>query len=117
MTTVAAPVWHQRVLRAVPDPALIRIEAYARAVYIGATPLELTRREYDLVLFLAEHPRRVFTRPQLLQQVWGHLHTAGRTVDVHVARVRSKLGDGVVKTIRGIGYRLADDVRVRIDRS
>jgi Transcriptional regulatory protein, C terminal/Cysteine dioxygenase type I len=46
-----------------------------------------------------------------------HDHGLERTVDVHVARVRSKLGDGWVKTIRGIGYRLADDVRVRIDRS
>jgi hypothetical protein len=46
-----------------------------------------------------------------------HDHGLERTVDVHVARVRSKLGDGWVKTIRVIGYRLADDVRVRIDRS
>jgi DNA-binding response OmpR family regulator len=52
----------------------------------------LTRRECDLLLLLAEHPRQVFTRPQLLDRVWGHFHTSPRSVDVHIRRLRVELG-------------------------
>jgi two-component system OmpR family response regulator len=78
--------------------------------------LPLTRLEFDLLLFLAERPRRVFTRAQLLAGVWGYEHTGERTVDVHVRRLRLKLGPAlpIITTVYGVGYRLSDDARITI---
>ena len=71
--------------------------------------LELTFKEFELVKFLAQHPGRVFTRQQLLQEVWGYDYFGGtRTVDVHVRRLRAKLGpdnETLIGTVRNVGYR------------
>jgi DNA-binding response OmpR family regulator len=80
-------------------------------------PARLTRREYDLLVFLCEHPRRVFSRGQLLSQVWGYDLVSGeRTVDVHVRRLRVKLGERgpLIATVRGVGYRLDDAAQVMV---
>ncbi|XTZ16783.1 winged helix-turn-helix domain-containing protein [Micromonospora echinospora] len=102
--------------RSGPDTLVLSIAA--RNARRGSRPVGLTRIEFDLLLFLAEHPRRVFTRRQLLAGVWGHEHSVTRTVDVHVRRLRAKVGDDVplVTTVHGVGYRLADDAPVLIDR-
>ncbi|MFC0505961.1 winged helix-turn-helix domain-containing protein [Micromonospora costi] len=107
--------------RPVPDPPApheIRILAGTRVVRHGDRALPLTRIEYDLLLYLAERPRRVFTRLQLLANVWGYEHAVARTVDVHVRRLRAKFGSGtpLVTTVYGVGYRLADDARISIER-
>lgn len=71
--------------------------------------LDLTFKEFELVKYLAQHPGRVFTRAQLLQEVWGYDYFGGtRTVDVHVRRLRAKLGpehDALIGTVRNVGYR------------
>jgi DNA-binding response OmpR family regulator len=92
----------------------LRVSRASRTVSLGDAPLDLTRLEFDLLVFLAEHPRRVFTRLQLLGAVWGYAHAVARTVDVHVRRLRAKVGDAVplVTTVYGVGYRLADDAHV-----
>ncbi|MEV4349770.1 winged helix-turn-helix domain-containing protein [Actinoplanes sp. NPDC049596] len=91
----------------------LRLDPQARTATRDGQPLDLSRLEYDLLLFLAQHPRQVFSRSQLLAQVWGHTHTTNRTVDVHVSRLRTKLSDPeVVTTVYGLGYRLADDAAV-----
>ncbi|GAA0453154.1 hypothetical protein Ade02nite_01290 [Paractinoplanes deccanensis] len=91
----------------------LRLDPRARTATRDGQPLDLSRLEYDLLLFLASHPRQVFSRSQLLAQVWGHTHTTNRTVDVHVSRLRTKLSDPeVVTTVYGLGYRLADDAAV-----
>ncbi|MEV0325764.1 winged helix-turn-helix domain-containing protein [Micromonospora echinospora] len=102
--------------RSGPDTLVLSVAA--RNARRGSRPVGLTRIEFDLLLFLAEHPRRVFTRRQLLAGVWGHEHSVTRTVDVHVRRLRAKVGDDVplVTTVHGVGYRLADDAPVLIDR-
>lgn len=89
----------------------------SRTLLHDGSPIHLTRREYDLLQFLCEHPRRVFSRAQLLQQVWGYdMVGTERTVDVHVRRLRVKLGEcaSVIATVRGVGYRLDDDTPVAI---
>ena len=71
-------------------------------------PLDLTYKEFELLKFLAQHPGRVFSRQQLLQEVWGYDYFGGtRTVDVHVRRLRAKLGDleQLIGTVRNVGYR------------
>ena len=92
----------------------VRILAGSRQVLLDGELLPLTRLEFDLLQFLAERPRRVFTRGQLLTGVWGYDHTGERTVDVHVRRLRLKLGNSlaVITTVYGVGYRLSDDARV-----
>ncbi|XVU23618.1 winged helix-turn-helix domain-containing protein [Actinoplanes sp. CA-054009] len=96
-----------------PSGTALRLDPKARTATRDGQPLDLSRLEYDLLLFLARHPRQVFSRSQLLAQVWGHTHTTNRTVDVHVSRLRTKLSDPeVVTTVYGLGYRLADDAAV-----
>ena len=74
--------------------------------------LDLTYKEFELLKFLAQHPGRVFTRGQLLQEVWGYDYFGGtRTVDVHVRRLRAKLGgehEQLIGTVRNVGYRFVN---------
>ena len=102
-----------------PTIPTLHILAASRSVLRDGEPLPLTRLEFDLLLHLVAHPRRVFTRLQLLNAVWGYEHAGVRTVDVHVRRLRGKVGVDVplVTTVYGVGYRLADDARVTIDRA
>ncbi|HEV2890738.1 MAG TPA: response regulator transcription factor [Frankiaceae bacterium] len=76
---------------------------------IKGRPLDLTFKEFELLKYLAQHPGRVFTRQQLLQEVWGYDYYGGtRTVDVHVRRLRAKLGpehESLVGTVRNVGYK------------
>jgi DNA-binding response OmpR family regulator len=80
--------------------------------------LDLTYKEFELLKFLAQHPGRVFTRAQLLQEVWGYDYFGGtRTVDVHVRRLRAKLGpehDALIGTVRNVGYRFVPPGRDRV---
>ncbi len=75
--------------------------------------LDLTFKEFELLKFLAQHPGRVFSRAQLLQEVWGYDYFGGtRTVDVHVRRLRAKLGvehETFIGTVRNVGYRFVPD--------
>ncbi|MFY1636306.1 winged helix-turn-helix domain-containing protein [Solwaraspora sp. WMMB335] len=98
------------------DPAALRICAESRTVLLGPVEIPLTRREFDLLFCLASHPRRVFTRGQLLDRVWGHRRSSPRSVDVHVRRLRVKIGEDlpVVRTVHGVGYRLDGGIPVLI---
>jgi DNA-binding response OmpR family regulator len=77
-----------------------------RRVLVDGADVPLTATEFDLLTHLLAAPGRVFSRTQLLRDVWGHQHVSGeRTVDVHVAQVRGKLGGhDVIRTVRGVGY-------------
>ncbi|AGL19891.1 winged helix family two component transcriptional regulator [Actinoplanes sp. N902-109] len=97
------------------DPGL-HLDPRSRTAALDGVPLELSRLEYDLLLFLARHPRQVFTRNQLLAHVWGHTHTTVRTVDVHVSRLRTKLANSeILTTVYGVGYRLSEESPITID--
>jgi DNA-binding response OmpR family regulator len=76
---------------------------------VSGRVLDLTFKEFELLKFLAQHPGRVFSRQQLLQEVWGYDYFGGtRTVDVHVRRLRAKLGpenETLIGTVRNVGYR------------
>jgi DNA-binding response OmpR family regulator len=76
---------------------------------IKGRSLDLTYKEFELLKYLAQHPGRVFTRSQLLQEIWGYDYFGGtRTVDVHIRRLRSKLGtefEAIIGTVRNVGYR------------
>lgn len=94
----------------------IVIDDQSYSAKLHGRPLDLTYKEFQLLHFLAAHPGRVFTREQLLSEVWGYDYFGGtRTVDVHVRRLRAKLGDTeqIIGTVRNVGYRftLQDDER------
>ena len=84
----------------------VELDPGRRTVRSAGRPVELTATEFDLLAKLMGAPGRVFTREQLLSSVWGQAdYGAGRTVDVHVAQVRAKLGDASpIRTLRGVGY-------------
>ena len=88
------------------DNMTINLATYQ--VYIDDKPVDLTLMEYSLLSFLASHPGRAYSREKLLHQVWGFEYCGGtRTVDVHIRRVRSKVGPQVashIGTVRGVGY-------------
>ena len=84
------------------------IDEASYSAKVHGKPLDLTYKEFELLRFLAAHPARVFTREQLLSEVWGYDYFGGtRTVDVHVRRLRAKLGDqeSLIGTVRNVGYR------------
>ncbi len=87
----------------------LAVDESSYAARVGDRDLQLTFKEFELVKFLAQHPGRVFSRQQLLDEVWGMDYFGGtRTVDVHVRRLRAKLGpehEQLIGTVRHVGYR------------
>jgi DNA-binding response OmpR family regulator len=85
------------------------IDETTYAARLRGRPLDLTFKEFELLKYLAQHPGRVFSRAQLLQEVWGYDYYGGtRTVDVHVRRLRAKLGaehEALIGTVRHVGYK------------
>lgn len=96
-----------------PEPAEntsgLRIDELSYTARIDSRMLDLTYKEFELLKYLAQFPGRVFTREQLLHEVWGYDYYGGtRTVDVHVRRLRAKLGtdhEQLIGTVRNVGYR------------
>ena len=97
-----------------PESHIIRsgeivVDEVTYTAKLGKRVLDLTFKEFELLKYLAQHPGRVFTRDQLLQEVWGYDYFGGtRTVDVHVRRLRAKLGvenESLIGTVRNVGYR------------
>jgi DNA-binding response OmpR family regulator len=84
----------------------VTLDAGQRRVFCGTDELNLTATEFDLLAYLMRRPGRVFSREQLLSEVWGYSAVAGtRTVDVHIAQLRAKLGGASpIRTVRGVGY-------------
>jgi DNA-binding response OmpR family regulator len=91
----------------------LTIDVAARRVTSPAGELRLTQREFELLLFLARHPGRAFSRDELMERVWRHsFYTDTATVTVHIRRLRAKLaaapgGGELIETVWGVGYRLA----------
>ncbi len=89
----------------------IEIEPLNYRVIRAGRPVHLTRKEFEILLFLAQRPQRVITRDVLLSAIWGEdIVVIDRTIDVHIRKIREKLGragDGLIETIKGVGYRLA----------
>ena len=87
----------------------LTVDAGGYTARMRGRPLDLTYKEFELIKYLVQHPGRVFTRAQLLQEVWGYDYYGGtRTVDVHVRRLRAKLGpehEQLIGTVRNVGYR------------
>jgi DNA-binding response OmpR family regulator len=98
-------------LKNVKKAGPVEIDLAARRATVNGRPLELTTREFDLLLFFITYPDRVFSREQLMESVWGSSYFGtARTVDNFVARLRAHIGDDAdrprwLETVRGVGYR------------
>ncbi|MEC7276501.1 MAG: response regulator transcription factor [Bdellovibrionota bacterium] len=85
----------------------IVIDRERREVSYKGTVTEFTKMEYEFLVLLAESPNRAFSREEILNKVWGYEnYPSTRTVDTHVLQIRQKLYDGLIETVRGVGYRL-----------
>ncbi len=107
-----------------PDPGVVRageltIDETTYTCRLRGRALDLTFKEFELLKHLAQHPGRVYTRAQLLQEVWGYDYYGGtRTVDVHVRRLRAKLGpehEQLIGTVRHVGYKFVTPPLVPLD--
>ena len=79
-------------------------------VYISGNTLNLPRKEFELLYLLASKPDKVFKREKIMEKVWGGEVVVGdRTIDVHIRKLREKLGDKYIKTIKGVGYKFVTD--------
>ena len=88
----------------------LRIDRTSFAVYKGDAKITLPKKEFELLSFLAATPNKVFSREELLNNVWGtDVYVIARTVDVHVRKVREKIGEENIKTIKGVGYKFNND--------
>jgi DNA-binding response OmpR family regulator len=87
----------------------LSIDETTYSARLSGRTLDLTYKEFELLKFLAQHPGRVFSRAHLVQEVWGYDYFGGtRTVDVHVRRLRAKLGpehESMIGTVRNVGYK------------
>ncbi|GAA4889146.1 response regulator transcription factor [Tessaracoccus lubricantis] len=88
----------------------IELDLVARTVRVKGTPVDLTRIQFDLLVPLVEEPRRVVTREQLVERVWGQWYGTDHHLDVHLSRLRQRIveagGPRVAHAVRGVGYRL-----------
>lgn len=88
----------------------LRIDRTSFAVYKEEQKITLPKKEFELLAFLAATPNKVFSREELLNNVWGNdVYVIARTVDVHIRKVREKIGEGNIKTIKGVGYKFNTD--------
>lgn len=82
------------------------IDKSSYTLYMDGEPMSLPKKEFELLYFLAQSPTKVFSRDELLYNIWGSdVYVLARTVDVHIRRVREKIGEGYIKTIKGVGYK------------
>ena len=99
----------QKTIEQAENNSGLNIDETSYTAKISGRTLDLTFKEFELLRYLNENPNRVFTREQLLSEVWGYDYFGGtRTVDVHVRRLRAKLGEheSLIGTVRNVGYRL-----------
>ncbi|MBO6574666.1 MAG: response regulator [Rhodothermales bacterium] len=111
MSQVRATLRGSRRLEEAPDVIQVHGITIDRTRYVvevsgQSEPLHLPRKEFELLRHFASSPGRVFSRQQLLDEVWGRdVYVVDRTVDVHVRKIREKVGEELIETIKGVGYR------------
>jgi len=82
------------------------IDRTSYTVKLNGKEINLPKKEFELLYFLAQHPNKVFNRDELLQNIWGSdVYVLARTVDVHIRKVREKIGDDYIVTVKGVGYK------------
>ncbi|MCG8310333.1 MAG: response regulator transcription factor [Cytophagales bacterium] len=84
----------------------LTIDKTSYTILIKDKKITLPKKEFQLLYFLAQNPNKVFSRDDLLQNIWGtDVYVLARTVDVHIRKVREKIGEGFIRTVKGVGYK------------
>ncbi len=84
----------------------LTIDRSSYTVVASDEKINLPKKEFELLYFLAQNPGKVFSRDDLLQNIWGtDVYVLARTVDVHIRKVREKIGEGYISTVKGVGYK------------
>jgi len=84
----------------------LKIDREQYLVYQNDKQIELPRKEFELLLLMASKPGKVFNREEIFSNIWGNdVVVGGRTIDVHIRKLREKIGEGYIKTIKGVGYK------------
>jgi two-component system alkaline phosphatase synthesis response regulator PhoP len=82
------------------------IDRTSSTIKVKGKEISLPKKEFELLFFLAQNPNKVFSRDDLLQNIWGSdVYVLARTVDVHIRKVREKIGDDYITTVKGVGYK------------
>ncbi|OUT98158.1 MAG: DNA-binding response regulator [Flammeovirgaceae bacterium TMED32] len=88
----------------------LEIDRFSYNIKLDNKKIILPKKEFELLFFLAKNPDQVFGRDDLLKNIWGSdVYVLARTVDVHIRKIREKIGDGFIKTIKGVGYKFVGD--------
>lgn len=84
----------------------LTIDRISYTINISGREINLPKKEFELLYFLANNPNKVFSREDLLQNIWGSdVYVLARTVDVHIRKVREKIGEDYITTVKGVGYK------------
>ncbi|MBL7883430.1 MAG: response regulator transcription factor [Bacteroidia bacterium] len=98
---------HHTILEAPVSQKGLVIDRERYLIFKDGQEIVLPRKEFELLSMMYNYPRRVFTRKEISEQIWGYeIFSQNRTIDVHIRKLREKLGDRYIKTIKGIGYSL-----------
>ncbi len=88
----------------------LTIDRTSYTIKVNGKEINLPKKEFELLYFLAQNPNKVFSREDLLQNIWGSdVYVLARTVDVHIRKVREKIGDDYITTVKGVGYKFAQN--------
>jgi len=88
----------------------LKIDRTSYTLFKHDEEIMLPKKEFELLFFLAQHPNKVFSRDELLHHIWGaDVYVLARTVDVHIRRVREKIGEGFIVTVKGVGYKFVNE--------
>lgn len=86
----------------------LTIDRTSYTVKVNGREISLPKKEFELLYYLAQNPNKVFSREDLLQHIWGtDVYVVARTVDVHIRKVREKIGDDYITTVKGVGYKFS----------
>jgi len=86
----------------------LTIDRTSYTIKVNGKEINLPKKEFELLYFLAQNPNKVFSREDLLQNIWGSdVYVLARTVDVHIRKVREKIGDDFITTVKGVGYKFS----------
>lgn len=89
----------------------LRIDRTSYTVTVKEKEIDLPKKEFELLYYLALHPNQVFSRDDLLHHIWGaDVYVLARTVDVHIRKVREKIGEDYISTVKGVGYKFSEQV-------
>jgi len=108
ISRISAALRRKNELHNESDTILIRdllIDKSSYSITIGDRKITLPKKEFELLYFLAKNPNKVYDRNNLLESIWGtDVYVLARTVDVHIRKVREKIGNGYISTVKGVGY-------------